>query len=375
LGSKKRILVVDDEVENRSVLSELLEALGYEYETANDGVEALAKLQLDFDMILCDVMMPGMDGFEVVNRVRKNKKYGDIPIMMVTGLTGKEDRLRAVKAGANDFIGKPIDMAELQIRAASLIRMKESQDALKRHKKDLESKILEKTEALRNALSEMVEAQRKSYQAHLDTMRRLAIAAEYKDEGTAEHILRMSYYSAILAKGMGLSPGEVELIKNTSPMHDVGKIGIPDGVLLKPGQLDEKEWEVMKQHTVIGSRILSGSTSELLQMGEIIAMSHHEKWDGSGYPEGLEGEAIPLYGRIVTVADVFDALTTVRPYKKRLTNEDAYEIIKNGSGTHFDPKVVEVFFASVKEIEKIQKKHKDSPQPEQPSFDFEQFRY
>jgi len=374
LSTDKRILVVDDEEQNRALMSDLLETLDYEYETASDGVEALAKLQLDFDLILCDVMMPGMDGFEVASRIRKNKKFGDIPIMMVTGLTSKEDRLRAVKAGANDFIAKPIDITELGVRVASLIKMKEGQDAIKRHRVELEKKVLEKTEALRTALNEMVEAQRKSYQAHLDTIRRLAIAAEYKDEGTAEHILRMSNYSATLARGLNLPPGEVELILNMSPMHDVGKIGIPDGVLLKPGQLDEKEWEVMKQHTTIGARILSGSTSELLQVGETIALCHHEKWDGSGYPKGLAGEDIPLYGRIISVADVFDALTTTRPYKSRIPNEEALELIRNGRGTHFDPKVVDIFFENIDEILEIQRTFEDGMK-KAPAFDVGRLRF
>ncbi len=374
MSTDKRILVVDDEEQNRALMSDLLETLDYEYETASDGVEALAKLQLDFDLILCDVMMPGMDGFEVASRIRKNKKFGDIPIMMVTGLTSKEDRLRAVKAGANDFIAKPIDITELGVRVASLIKMKEGQDAIKRHRVELEKKVLEKTEALRTALNEMVEAQRKSYQAHLDTIRRLAIAAEYKDEGTAEHILRMSNYSATLARGLNLPPGEVELILNMSPMHDVGKIGIPDGVLLKPGQLDEKEWEVMKQHTTIGARILSGSTSELLQVGETIALCHHEKWDGSGYPKGLAGEDIPLYGRIISVADVFDALTTTRPYKSRIPNEEALELIRNGRGTHFDPKVVDIFFENIDEILEIQRTFEDGMK-KAPAFDVGRLRF
>jgi len=293
---------------------------------------------------------------------------------MVTGLTSKEDRLRAVKAGANDFIAKPIDITELGVRVASLIKMKEGQDAIKRHRVELEKKVLEKTEALRTALNEMVEAQRKSYQAHLDTIRRLAIAAEYKDEGTAEHILRMSNYSATLARGLNLPPGEVELILNMSPMHDVGKIGIPDGVLLKPGQLDEKEWEVMKQHTTIGARILSGSTSELLQVGETIALCHHEKWDGSGYPKGLAGEDIPLYGRIISVADVFDALTTTRPYKSRIPNEEALELIRNGRGTHFDPKVVDIFFENIDEILEIQRTFEDGMK-KAPAFDVGRLRF
>jgi putative two-component system response regulator len=355
MDKPKRILIVDDEELNRELLEDLIASFGHEPEMARDGIEALAMMKLDIDLVLLDVMMPGMDGFEVAKRIRENVDYSDLPIIMVTALTSKEDRLRAVEAGANDFITKPVDKTELKVRTASLLKMKEAQDAIKRHKAELEKKVEQRTAELRLALQDMAEAQRKTHQAHLETIQRLAIAAEYKDEDTAAHINRMSNYCAIIARGLHLSPGEQEIILHASPMHDVGKIGIADAILLKPDKLHEDEWDIIKQHSTIGYRILSGSSSELLQVGEIIALSHHEKWDGSGYPKGLVGKDIHLFGRICAVADVFDALTSKRPYKKAFSNEKAYEILRESRGTHFDPKVLDVFFEHLDEVVAIQK--------------------
>ncbi len=354
----KRVLVVDDEEANRDLLEALLESLGHEPELAKDGLEALAKIKLDIDLVLLDVMMPGMDGFEVARRIRQDPEVGDVPIVMATALTSKEDRLRSVEAGANDFITKPIDKTELRVRTASLLKMKESQDLIKRHKKELEDTVQKRTAALRQALADMAEAQRRTQEAHLDTLQRLVIAAEYKDEDTAVHLQRMSRYAALLAQRLNLPPGEVELIRLASPMHDVGKIGIPEVILLKPGKFTEEEFERMKQHTHIGSRILNGSPSELLKAGEIIALTHHEKWDGTGYPNGLAGEAIPLWGRISTVADVFDALTSERPYKKAFSNEQAVKILQEGRAKHFDPALLDLFLDRFDEVAAIQQEYR-----------------
>lgn len=354
-----RILIVDDEEANREVLSSFLAPQGYHLELASDGFEAMAKLNLGIDLIYLDLMMPGMDGFEVTRRVRKDPDFGDIPIIMVTSMSSKEYRLRSVEAGVNDFISKPIDMVELQVRTKSLLRMKEAQDALKRHKAELEEEVHERTAALRQSLEAMAEAQRKTQKAYLDTIQRLALAAEFKDEDTASHIQRISCYCVLLAEALHLAPGEVENLRHASPMHDVGKIGVPDRILLKPGKLTEPEWEIMKQHAAIGARILGGSSSELLHTGEIIALSHHEKWDGSGYPKGLKGEDIPLEGRICAVADVFDALTSKRPYKEAFSNEEALDILKEGAGRHFESRLVDLFLENIDAVLEIQKKHRD----------------
>ena len=358
MDKPKRILIVDDVEQNRELLESILTSLGHEAETAGDGVEALAKLKLDIDLVLLDVQMPGMDGFEVARRIRKDPDVSDIPIVMVTVLTGKEDRLRAVEAGANDFITKPVDKTEVRVRTASLLAMKEAQDAMKQHQAELEEKVAQRTADLRKALHDMVEAQRRTQEAHLDTIHRLALAAELKDPTTASHIHRISQYCGLLAKAIALSPGEVELIIYASPMHDVGKIGTPEAILLKPAKLDHQERKIIKQHTILGGNILSDSSSELIQIGRVIALSHHEKWDGSGYPQGLAGEDIPLFGRVCAIADVFDALTTERPYKTIIPNEESKEIMKEGRGKHFDPKLLDLFFDNFTEVLSIQAKYR-----------------
>ncbi|HHT9107032.1 MAG TPA: HD domain-containing phosphohydrolase [Candidatus Wunengus sp. YC63] len=358
MGKPKRILVVDDDEQNRELLVAMLEALGYETEVAVDGFDALGKLGLDIDLVLLDVMMPGMDGFEVTRKIRSTPPYSDLPVVMVTALTSKEDRVRAVEVGANDFISKPVDKTELTVRTVSLLKMKEHQDTIKQYQKELEDKVEKRTADLRAVLSEKIDAHRRIYQAHLDTINRLVIAAEYKDEDTADHIKRMSSYCALLAKALKLTPQEIEVLYYASSMHDVGKIGIPDHILLKPGKHNPEEWEIMKQHTTIGGYILDNSPSELLQSGEIIALSHHEKWDGSGYPKGLSGENIPLLGRICAVTDVYDALTSKRPYKEAFSNEKSMEIMKEGSGKHFDPNLISIFFKNLDEVFAIQKKFK-----------------
>ncbi|HWP92070.1 MAG TPA: HD domain-containing phosphohydrolase [Thermodesulfobacteriota bacterium] len=355
----KRILIVDDEEANRELLRTLLESFGHEAEIAEDGFEALAKFKLDIDLILLDVNMPGMDGFTVARSIRKDSDYGNIPILMVTALTSKTDRLRAVEAGANDFITKPVDVTELKVRMTSLLKVKEAQDFMKQQQEELERTVEKRTATLRQSLESLAKAHRATYEAHLDTVRCLAVAAEYKDENTANHIHRMSHYSALLAQGLHLPPDEVELILHASKMHDVGKIGIPDAILLKPDKLTPEEWEMMKQHTIIGARILDGSISEILKAGKVMAISHHEKWDGTGYPNGLAGEDIPLWGRICAVADVFDAVTSERPYRKALPNEKAYDMLREGRGAHFDSHIVDVFFDKLDQVETIQKKFQE----------------
>ncbi len=207
----------------------------------------------------------------------------------------------------------------------------------------------------RQLFEDLVEAKGRTEQAFLDTVQRLAIVAAYKDKDTALHVKRMSRYSAVLANGLCLSPKEVDIVLHASQMHDVGKIGIPDAILLKPSKLDSHEWDIMKQHTTMGGHMLSGSHSEVMQAGRTIALSHHERWDGKGYPKGLQGEEIPLLGRVCSVADVFDAVTTRRPYREAFSNQEAYRILREGRGTQFDPRVVDVFFAQLDEVAAVQK--------------------
>lgn len=344
MQKKNTILVVDDENTNLRLMEAMLLPMGYEVTTAPDGEKALESAhEISPDVILLDIMMPKIDGFETARRLRRDEITRTTPIVMVTGLNEVEDRVKALEAGADDFLAKPVDMMELKARVQSLLKVKAYNDHMRDYQKELEAEVEKRTEQLKRAFEEIKKAS-------LDSIYRLSKAAEYKDEETASHIERMSYYSVAIARKMGLDEDTVESILYAAPMHDIGKIGIPDQILLKQGRLDPDEWEIMKKHTTIGGSILEGSNAGFIKLGEIIALTHHEKWDGSGYPKGLKGEEIPLAGRIVAVADVFDALTSKRPYKEALPAEDSFSIISDSKGSHFDPEVVDCFFAIKDEI-------------------------
>ncbi len=348
-----RILIVDDDEAFRVSHAALVEAFGHEPEIASDGFEALAKLIMEIDLVLLDADMPHMDGFEVARRIRSDPVHAHLPIVMVTGLTSSEDRLRALETGINDFINKPVDPYELQLRVKWLLALKRAHDALARHRAELEATVERRTEALRRALEDVSQAKRSTHEAHLDTIRRLTIAAEYRDMVTASHIERIGLYSALLAEALGMPPGSIDDIRHAAAMHDVGKIGIPDAVLLKRGSLTRDERKVMESHTEMGARILQGSDSPILQQGEVIALTHHERWDGRGYPRGLSGDDIPLEGRICAVVDVFDALATDRPYRAARDVEEVFQTIEEGRGAHFDPALVDVFCELRSEVGEI----------------------
>jgi len=349
MDKNRTILVVDDEERNLRVMEAILAPLGHRTLLASNGDEAIAVAEKDaVDLVLLDVMMPGIDGFEVATRLKQGEITGLIPIVMVTALRDVEHRIKALEAGADDFLSKPVDATEVKARVQSLLKVKAYNDHMLNYQQELEEEVAERTKELALAFEKLK-------LASLDTINRLSAAAEYKDEDTGEHIIRMSHYSAVIARQMGLDDPTVELILNASPMHDIGKIGTPDRVLVKPGKLDADEWEIMKQHAAIGASILEGAESDVIQMGERIALSHHEKWDGSGYPQGLQGEAIPIEGRITAIDDVFDALTSRRPYKEPFSLEKSIGIIEEGRGTHFDPEVMDAFFAVMDEILEIKR--------------------
>lgn len=353
-GPTYTILVVDDDEMARELHADFVRGFGYGVEVASDGIEAIAKLGLGVDLVLTDAHMPNMDGFEVARRIRKTRSSDVLPIVMVTGLEAREDRLRAYEVGINDFINKPVDHTELRLRLKWLLELKSAQDQLRAHKQTLENTVEVRTRELRHALEEVTRAQREIQAGHLDTIRRLTLAAEYKDHDTAGHIERIGRYSQVVGMAMHLPPGTVDLLLHAAPMHDVGKLGIPDSILLKPGPLDPEERRIMDTHTTIGAQILAGSTSPVIQMGERVALAHHEKWDGSGYPNGLAAEAIPLEARICAVVDVYDALTSDRPYRRAVANEEVVQMIADQNGISFDPAVVEVFMGVHAEIEAIQ---------------------
>lgn len=363
-GRVRRVLVVDPHKEILESLQRLLISFGHEVEIARDGVEALSRLKLGVDLVLVDAEMPGMDGFELSRRIRSDAEFHDLPVMMVTGRDSKTDRLHAVDAGVNDFISQPVDPAELRLRSASLLRLKEATDGLKRHRAELELTVAHRTRDLRRALDEMVQTQRTTYAAHLDAVRRLALAAEFKDRDAASHIERVGRYCELLGRSLNLASQDVERLRFASSVHDVGKIGIPGSILVLPGKLHPAEHEVMRQHTVFGAYLLHGSKSELLQMGEAIAISHHERWDGTGYPKGIAGDAIPLAGRICAVADVFDALTSDRPYRAALPNHTVYDMMAAERGQHFDPAVLDAFLAQRSAVEAVQQQYRYIAGPE-----------
>ena len=348
-----RILAVDDEPTGLRLLERFLTPHGYDVVTARCGEECLQKVrETDPDLILLDVMMPDMDGYEVVRQLKYEEGTRGIPIVMVTALGYVEDRVRAMEAGADDFLSKPVDRLELRARVKSLLKVKAYHDHMQNAKRELEEEVARRTAQLERALRSIKEVS-------LDTIYRLARAAEYKDEDTGAHIQRMSHYAASIARRMGLPEEEVENILYAAPMHDIGKIGIPDSVLLKPDKLDAEEWDTMKQHTVIGAVILEGSPSPVIDLARIIALTHHEKWNGTGYPRGVKETQIPLVGRIVALADFYDAVTSRRPYKEPFTRERTLAIIEENRGTHFDPEVVDAFLDIQEEIQQLQHRYRD----------------
>ncbi|MCL1065281.1 two-component system response regulator [Shewanella olleyana] len=335
---KQTILVVDDTPENIDVLTGVLKS-EYQIKIAKNGELALKIAQsISLDLILLDIMMPGIDGFEVCRQLKHDERTRHIPVIFVTAKISADDELKGLELGAADYITKPFNPPIVQRRVTTQL-------ALSNQNKLLATKVQQKTAEIA--------------QNQLNVIRRLGRAAEYKDNETGMHVIRMSYYTHVLALAAGVNEADAEVLMNAAPMHDVGKIGISDAILKKPGKLDFEEFEEMKKHCEIGAEILGDKDSELMTIAQEVALTHHEKWDGSGYPNGLSGENIPLYGRIVAIADVFDALTSERPYKKAWTVEDAIALIEREAGSHFDPKLVPLFIDKLDEILEIKAKFKD----------------
>lgn len=320
-----KILIVDDQTPNVTLLEKMLRAEGYSNVVGVTDSRQVYELyeQQRFDLVLLDLNMPHLTGFDVMRQLRELEPDSYVPILVLTAQPDMKTRLRALESGARDFLAKPFDRLEVLNRIRNMLEVRLMHNQIRDQNKVLEDKVRERTQELSDT--------------RLEVIRRLGRAAEYRDNETGLHIIRMSKYSRLLGQAAGLSEESCEMLLNASPMHDIGKIGIPDRILLKPGKLDAEEWEIMKTHPAIGAEILSGHRSELMEMARQIALAHHEKWDGSGYPRGLAGEEIPLVGRIVAVCDVFDALTTARPYKNAWPVEDAIAYIHDNSGKHFDP--------------------------------------
>ncbi len=320
---RPRLLLVDDEPANLQILRQILQA-DYRLLFARDGKRALALATNERpDLILLDVMMPGMTGLETCVALKQDPQTAAIPVIFVTAMTEVADESRGFEAGCVDYLTKPLSAPIVKARVRTHLSLV-SVDELR--------------------------------ETRLQIVQRLGLAAEYKDNETGLHVIRMSHYSRLIAEAAGFSTEHCELLLHAAPMHDIGKIGIPDAILRKPGRLDAEEWAVMAQHPAIGSRIIGEHPGGLLHMAETIARCHHEKWDGSGYPAGLAGKAIPVEARIVAIADVFDALTTERPYKKAWPVDDAIALIKREAGHHFDPQLVEHFLSQMPAVLEIKER-------------------
>ncbi len=348
------VLLCDDELMNRKVASKILNKEGFEVVEATNGQEAIEILKEQaIDLILMDLMMPIMDGFEATKIIKEDDELCSIPLIVISALSDKQAITKCLKLGANDYLTKPIDIFEFQLKVKNAIKLGSYQNMLKNHKKILEQEVAEKTQELQLALYELQKNEK-------DIISILGKTAEFRDNETSMHTVRVGEISALISKKLNFSDEDAELMRLAAPMHDMGKVGIPDSILLKPGKLDDYEFEIMKTHSTIGHTILSHKDSPLLKLAAQIAITHHEKYNGYGYPNGLSADEIPLSGAIVAVVDVFDALLSERPYKKAFSLEKTLEIIKNDSGTHFNPKVVDVFLNSLDEIMQIRQSFQDA---------------
>jgi putative two-component system response regulator len=327
----QKVLIVDDTEINLILFSTLIKKLDEcEPHSFDDPRAGLVWATHNVpDLIILDYMMPEIDGLEFIRLLHEIPGRDSVPILMITANDQKQIRYRALDLGASDFLTKPVDKIEFLARAKNMLTLNESRKKLASHADWLADEV-------RKATKEMIERER-------ETVVRLSRAAEYRDPETGSHILRMAHFSQLIAHEMGLSTEDQNLLFDAAPLHDLGKVGIADMIVLKPGRLDAQEFAIMKQHAFIGYELLKDSSSKVLQAGAEIALGHHEKFDGSGYPSGIQGKNIPVFSRIVAVADVFDALTSDRPYRKAWALDQAVEFLKTGAGSHFDPDCVAAF--------------------------------
>ncbi len=347
-----KVLIIDDSDINLTLIKALVMKLGECDPILFDNpLKALDWCREHVpDLVIVDYMMPDMDGLKFISAFRALHGRTEVPILMVTANDQRDVRYEALLGGANDFLNKPIDRVEFSARARNMLSLRTGQKFLADRAQHLSSLVDEQTKEIRDREKELIF--------------RMSRAAEFRDPETGAHIQRMAHYSQLIATALDLDPQIRRLILEAAPMHDVGKIGIPDYILLKPGKLTPEEFEVMKGHARLGYELLKDSNSEILRAGASIAISHHEKFDGSGYPAGLKGNEIPLLGRIVAVADVFDALTSERPYKKAWSLEDARNLLEEGRGKHFDPLCVEAFLAEWDAMLEIRQRFKDEELPQ-----------
>jgi two-component system response regulator RpfG len=346
--ARNTAMVVDDQSTGRAILEQVVRSLDERVQVEGFGrpVDAVVWATRHIaDLVLIDYMMPEMNGIELAKRLRALPGYEHVPIMMVTAHDDRKVRYDALDAGVTDFLIKPVDARECMARCRNLLTLRRQQLALEDKRRLLEGMVEEATREVRDREKE--------------TLMRLARAGEFRDEETGYHLVRMSHYSRLIADTIGLEREEAETIELAAPLHDIGKIGIPDQILLKKDRLDGMEWDTMRSHPLIGHEILKGSASKYVRMGSLIALGHHEKYDGSGYPNGLVSDHIALCARIVAVADVYDALTSARPYKKAWNSEEAFAFLRQQRGKHFDPHLVDAFIGVQQDVERIQREMRD----------------
>ena len=342
-----KIAIIDDTPLNLTLMQALVGKLPEcEPLPFSDPAEGLAWCQQNEpDLVIVDYMMPGLDGVEFIRRFRASPEGEDVPILMVTADHERQTRYDALQSGTTDFLNKPVDRNEFQPRVRNMLALRRAHLAARARARTLEIEVAEATSTI--------------HEREQETVTRLARAAEFRDPETGAHIQRMAHYSALIARQLGQTEAAALSLLQAAPMHDVGKLGIPDHILMKPGRLTPEEFEQMKRHAEIGYDILKGSTSPVIQAAATIALTHHEKYDGSGYPHGTAGENIPLIGRIVAVADVFDALTSVRPYKPAWSLDDATAFLRDGRGQHFDPLCVDALLSDWGAVLKIRDEFQD----------------
>jgi putative two-component system response regulator len=356
--TRAEILVVDDEEQGRSILRRMLERQGHVPHLAANAAEARAALSSRrFDLVLSDVRMPGESGIELLDHMRTEFPF--LPVVMISGIGEIDVATNALRLGAYGWVTKPFDANQILIAVANALIRASLEEQSRAYEERLERSVVARTAELEEAVIKLEHSEAELRRVTEDTIAALTRAIERRDIETGNHIERVSMYATMLARRLGLSDDRCELIRAASPMHDVGKVGIPDGILLKPARVTPAEFSVIKQHVMLGHSILSLSDQPLLKLASDIAQNHHERWDGTGYLRGLRGEEIPLEGRITSIADTFDALVSRRVYKAPVPVDQAFDIIRDGRGTQFDPALADLFVEHRSEAEAILATHPD----------------